>query len=222
MSLKKSILIIIVILLFDQISKIYIKTHFQLGEDVTVFSWFKILFVENDGMAWGTKLSDFGSYISDSTAKLTLTLFRIIAVTGIGYWLYSVIKKQKTKTLIFAISLIFAGALGNIIDSVFYGILFEDSYGQVATFLSESGGYADVFHGKVVDMLHFPLYNGVLPEWLPIFGGKQFSFFDPVFNVADVAISTGIGILIVFNKKAFNEPTKKIETPYLESDNNPI
>lgn len=203
MSLKKSTLIIFTILLIDQISKIYVKTHFQLGDDVEVFSWFRILFVENDGMAWGTKLSDFGSYISDTTAKLTLTLFRMVAVTGIGCWLYSVIKKQKTKTLIFAISLIFAGALGNIIDSVFYGALFNDSYGQVASFLPEGCGYADVFHGKVVDMLHFPMYNGILPEWLPFFGGRQFSFFDPVFNVADVAISTGIGVLIVFNKRAF-------------------
>ena len=177
--------------------------HFQLGEDVAVFSWFKILFVENDGMAWGTKLSDIFSFIDDKSAKLILTLFRIGAVSGIGYWLFSVIKKQKTKTLIFAISLIFAGALGNILDSVFYGVFFDDSYGPVAAFLPESGGYAGVFHGKVVDMLHFPLYNDILPEWLPFFGGKQFSFFDPVFNIADVAISTGIGILIVFNKKAF-------------------
>ncbi|RZN84712.1 MAG: lipoprotein signal peptidase [Winogradskyella sp.] len=203
MSLKKSLLIVIIILLIDQISKIYIKMNFQLGEDVTVFSWFKILFVENDGMAWGTKLSDIFSFIDDKSAKLILTLFRIVAVTGIGFWLYDVIKKQKTKTLIFAISLIFAGALGNIIDSVFYGVLFSDSYGQVSTFLPEGGGYANVFHGKVVDMLNFPLYNGILPEWLPFWGGKQFSFFDPVFNVADMAISTGIGILIVFNKRAF-------------------
>jgi signal peptidase II len=213
MSLKKSIFIIIIILLIDQISKIYIKMHFQLGEDVAVFSWFKILFVENDGMAWGTKLSDIFSFIDDKSAKLILTLFRIGAVSGIGYWLFSVIKKQKTKTLIFAISLIFAGALGNILDSVFYGVFFDDSYGQVAAFLPESGGYAGVFHGKVVDMLHFPLYNGILPEWLPFFGGKQFSFFDPVFNIADVAISTGIGILIVFNKRAFKESTK-IEKPF--------
>lgn len=203
MSTKKALLIIITILLIDQISKVYVKTHFQLNDDVTVFSWFQILFVENDGMAWGTKLSDIFSFIDDKSAKLVLTIFRIFAVTGIAFWLRDVIKKQRTKTLIFAISLIFAGALGNIIDSVFYGVLFSDSYGQVATFLPESGGYAGVFHGKVVDMLHFPLYSDILPEWLPFVGGKQFSFFDPVFNVADVAISTGIGILIVFNKKAF-------------------
>ncbi|WP_299105915.1 lipoprotein signal peptidase [uncultured Winogradskyella sp.] len=203
MSLKKASILILIILLIDQISKIYIKTHFQLGEDVTVFSWFHIAFIENDGMAWGTKLSDFTTLISDRSAKLILTLFRIVAVTGIAFWLVDVTKKQKSKTLIFAISIIFAGALGNIIDSVVYGVLFSDSIMQVATFLPEGGGYESVFHGNVVDMLHFPIWSGVLPEWLPLIGGKVFSFFDPVFNVADVAISTGIGILIVFNKKAF-------------------
>ena len=203
MSLKKASLLVVIILLIDQISKIYIKTHFQLGEDVTVFSWFHIAFIENDGMAWGTKLSDFTTLISDRSAKLILTLFRIVAVTGIAFWLIDVTKKQKSKTLIFAISIIFAGALGNIIDSVVYGVLFSDSIMQVATFLPEGGGYESVFHGNVVDMLHFPIWSGVLPEWLPLIGGKMFSFFDPVFNIADVAISTGIGILIIFNKKAF-------------------
>mgnify|MGYP000415297619 CR=1 FL=1 len=156
-------------------------------------------------MAWGTKLSDFFTFISDRSAKLILTLFRIAAVIGIAFWLVDVTKKKKSKTLIFAIAIIFAGALGNILDSVFYGVLFNDSTFEVAQFLPEDGGYADVFHGKVVDMLHFPLWNGLLPKWLPVIGGKSFSFFDPVFNVADIAISTGIGILIVFNKKAFKE-----------------
>ncbi len=221
MSLKKASIVIMVILLIDQISKIYIKTHFQLGEDVTVFSWFKIAFIENDGMAWGTKLSDFTTLISDRSAKLILTLFRIVAVTGIAFWLIDVTKKQKSKTLIFAVSIIFAGALGNILDSVFYGILFNDSVMQVATFLPEDGGYADVFHGNVVDMLHFPIWSGVMPDNLPLIGGKYFSFFDPVFNIADMAISTGIGILIVFNKKAFEE-SPKIETHDSELHNNPI
>jgi len=205
MSLKKASLIIIVILLIDQISKIYIKTHFVLHDDVTIFSWFKISFIENDGMAWGTKLSDFFTFISDKSAKLILTLFRIVAVTGIAFWLIDVTKKKKSKTLIFAIAIIFAGALGNILDSVFYGVLFSDSQMQVASFLPEGGGYAGVFYGNVVDMLHVPIWKGTLPEWLPFFGGKYFSFFDPIFNVADMAISTGIGILIVFNKKAFKE-----------------
>jgi signal peptidase II len=221
MSLKKASIIVVLILLIDQISKIYIKTHFQLNEDITVFSWLKIAFVENDGMAWGTKLSDFFTFISDKSAKLFLTLFRIVALTGIAFWLVDVTKNKRSKTLIFAIAIIFAGALGNIIDSVFYGVLFNDSAFEVAQFLPEAGGYADVFHGKVVDMLHFPIWNGILPEWLPFFGGKYFSFFDPVFNVADVAISTGIGILIVFNKKAFYD-NSKTETPHLESHNNLI
>ena len=206
MSSKKALIIIILILLIDQISKIYIKMNFALGDEpIEVFSWFEITFLENDGMAWGAKLSDFFSFISEKSAKLTLTLFRILAVTGIGFWLVDVIKKQKSKTLIFAIAIIFAGALGNIIDSVFYGVLFSDSDMQVATFLPEQGGYAKVFYGNVVDMLHFPIWSGSLPEWLPFLGGKYFSFFDPVFNVADMAISSGIGILIVFNKSVFKD-----------------
>lgn len=204
MSLKKSILFIVLILLVDQVSKIYIKTHFVIGEDTTVFSWFRIYFVENEGMAWGTKISDFVSFISDRTAKMSLTIFRIVAVLGIGYWLYDVTKKQQSRVLIIAVSLIFAGALGNIIDSVFYGVLFNDSHGQVASFLPPEGGYDSLFHGKVVDMLYFPIWKGYLPEWMPLVGDKYFTFFEPVFNIADVAISTGFGLLIVFNKKAFD------------------
>ena len=161
------------------------------------------------------------SFISDKSAKLILTLFRIVAVTAIGFWLVDVIKKEKTKLLIFAIALIFSGALGNIIDSVFYGVLFNDSVMEVSRFLPEDGGYANVFHGNVVDMLHFPLWSGVLPEWIPFLGGKYISFFDPVFNVADMAISTGIGILIVFNKRAFKD-TIKTDTIFQESHNNPV
>ncbi|WP_411893178.1 lipoprotein signal peptidase [Winogradskyella sp. A2] len=220
MSKRKTIIVILIILLIDQLSKIYIKTHFVLNDDVNVFTWFKIAFVENDGMAWGTKLSDFIPAISDRSAKLILTIFRIFAVTGIAFWLIDVLRKNKSKTLIFAIAIIFAGALGNIIDSVFYGILFSDSATEVATFLPANGGYADIFHGKVVDMLHFPIWSGILPDNLPLFGGTYFSFFDPVFNVADVAISTGIGILIVFNRKAFKE-VSKTEKFQLESHNNP-
>ena len=204
MSLKKATLLIIIILLIDQISKIYIKTQFSLHHRVEVFSWFQILFVENDGMAWGTKLSDFISGISDRTAKMALTIFRIVAVIGIGYWLLTSVKKKGPNILIVAIALIFAGALGNIIDSVFYSVIFNDSHNQVAVFLPEVG-YDTLFHGKVVDMLHFPIWKGILPEWIPYWGGDYFTFFEPVFNVADMAISTGIGMLIVFNKKAFHE-----------------
>lgn len=203
MSLKKSILLIVFVLLIDQISKIYIKTHFMLHDSVEVFSWFKIYFIENDGMAWGTKISDFVSFISDRSAKVFLTLFRVVAIFGIGYWLCNATNKQSPKVLILAITLIFAGALGNIIDSVFYGIWFDTSFGQVASFLPETGGYDSLLHGKVVDMLYFPLFKGYLPEWLPFYGGDYFTFFEPVFNVADMAISTGFIMLIVFNRKAF-------------------
>ncbi|MCO4820506.1 MAG: lipoprotein signal peptidase [Flavobacteriaceae bacterium] len=203
MTLKKALGVIVLILLIDQISKIYVKTHFVLGEDVKVFQWFQLLFVENNGMAWGAKLSDFFSFISDRTAKLVLTLFRLFAITGIGYWLYTSIKKKGSRVLIVATALIFAGALGNIIDSVFYGLIFDHSQGQIADFLPQTGGYDTVFHGKVVDMLHFPIWKGYLPEWLPFYGGQYFTFFEPVFNVADVAISSGVGLLLVFNKRAF-------------------
>ena len=207
MNLKKSLVIIILILLVDQISKIYIKTNFVYEQSHEIFSWFKIYFIENSGAAWGTKLSDFLP-ISESTGKLILTIFRLFAITGIGYWLWDIIKKQSPKTLILAVSLIFAGAVGNIIDSVFYGAIFNDSYGQVASLFSDRP-YGKIFHGRVVDMLYFPMIDTTWPDWVPSFGGKRFRFFEPVFNIADTAISTGVGILIVFNKKAF--PKQKEE-----------
>ena len=211
MSLKKSALLIFIILLVDQISKVYVKTHFVLGEDTEVFNWFKILFIENPGMAWGTKISDFVSFISDNTAKVILTILRIIAVFFIGYWLRDSVKRNASKILIIGVSLILAGALGNIIDSVFYGVIFGDSSGTIAEFFPKEGGYGKLLQGKVVDMLYFPLWKGYLPEWLPVWGGKYFTFFEPVFNIADVAISTGVGMLLVFNKKAFRDNSSIVE-----------
>lgn len=196
MSLRTAYFLIFVILLVDQASKIFIKTNFVLGEEVNVFSWFKILFIENEGMAWGTEIP--GAY-----GKLFLTFFRLIAVTAIGYWLWDSTQKNSSNYLIVAIALILAGAFGNIIDSVFYGIIFDDSHNHLATLFSEKP-YGKVFHGKVVDMLYFPILDGNFPSWLPIWGGKDFKFFNAIFNVADMAISTGVGILIVFNKKAFH------------------
>lgn len=204
MSLKKAYLLVILILIVDQISKIYIKTNFELEEKVHVTgNWFQIYFIENEGMAWGTKIpGDYG--------KLILTLFRLIAVTGIGWWLWDAVKKHSSRYLIVAIALILAGAFGNIIDSVFYGVIFDHSIGQTATMFSDQP-YGSWFHGKVVDMLYFPIWDGDLPKWLPIWGGQHFTFFNAIFNIADMAISTGVGILIVFNKKAFSSTPKLSE-----------
>ena len=195
MSFNKALFLAIVVIIIDQISKIYIKTNFFIGEEVQVFEWFKIHFIENDGMAWGVELP--GNY-----GKLILTLFRIIAVGGILYWLNDSVKKRGSNILIVAIALILAGAVGNIIDSVFYGVIFNDSHNQIATLFSDQP-YGTWFHGKVVDMFYFPIWKGYLPDWLPIWGGKHFTFFNAIFNVADVAISVGVGLLIVFNKKVF-------------------
>jgi signal peptidase II len=207
MTHKKALWLILIVLVLDQCSKLYIKLHYPLtlyGSDAIVdWGWFRLIFIENKGMAWGTKISDFLPFISEDTGKLLLSIFRLGAVSVIGYWLWDALKKKQHKLLLIAGSLIFAGAIGNIIDSLFYGLLFSDSYGQIAQFLPDEGGYAPLFFGHVVDMLQFPMFTWVWPEWMPWIGGDSFTFFEPVFNLADTAISTGVGIVLVFNKKIF-------------------
>jgi len=196
--LKKAALIVFTILLLDQVLKIWIKTTFYMGESHAIFgNWFYLHFTENEGMAYGMKLG--GSY-----GKLLLSLFRVIAVFIIGWWLYRATKKGANIMLIVCISLILAGALGNILDSAFYGLIFNEStYMQIATLFPKEGGYGTFLHGKVVDMLYFPIIETHYPKWFPFFGGEDFVFFRPVFNIADSAITTGVAVLIIFQKKVF-------------------
>ena len=208
-NLPTAIAIVLALLLMDQASKFFIKLNYPLslyGNSAIVdWGFFKLLFVENKGMAMGTKLNDIFPFFSDKTAKLVLTIFRLFAIVGIGYWLLDNIRKQTPNLFRWSLCLIFAGALGNIIDSVFYGLIFSHSFGQVATLFPEGGGYASIFQGHVVDMLQFPLVSWNWPHWMPWVGGQHYTFFQYVFNIADTAISIGVGILIVFNKKIFGQ-----------------
>lgn len=201
--LQKSILIVVLVLLVDQILKIWIKTNMTLGQEFPVIgNWFIIHFVENNGMAFGFEFGgDYG--------KIFLSLFRVVAVFGIGWYILQLIKKGLPMGFIACVSLIFAGAIGNIIDSAFYGLIFNDSYGEVSTLFPLGGGYASFLHGRVVDMFYFPLFSGVFPNWVPFVGGTDFQFFRPVFNVADSAISVGIFSIIIFYRKQFNNLDRK-------------
>lgn len=204
MSKKKlAIFTIVIAILLDQIIKIYVKTNFALGEEVLVFDWFRIHFTENNGMAMGF---EFGG----KAGKLFLTLFRLVAVSAIIYWLIGNIKRKVHNGVIIAISLIFSGAVGNIIDSVFYGVIFDHSNHQVATLFADKP-YGNLFYGKVVDMFYFPIWQGTLPEWIPVIGGDFFTFFQYIFNPADAFISVGVALLFIFSKQAFPKEEQTVK-----------
>ncbi|MCX6270696.1 MAG: lipoprotein signal peptidase [Bacteroidetes bacterium] len=204
MLLKKSLLTVFLVLLCDQILKFWIKTHLALGEEIPVFgNWFIVHFTENRGMAFGM---EFGG----SFGKLFLSLFRIAAVGVIAWYLWTLIRKNAKTSLVICLSFILAGAIGNIIDSACYGMLFSNSFFHVAEFLPKEGGYGTFLHGKVVDMLYFPIIQTTWPSWLPFWGGQEFIFFRPVFNIADSSISVGVITLILLQKRLFGPPREHV------------
>lgn len=197
---KKSVLTVIIVLLIDQILKIWIKTNMFLYQDIVIFNdWFIIKFIENNGMAFGIDLpGDYG--------KLMLTTFRVIAAIAIIFYIRVLIRQKASSGLIITISLVLAGAMGNIIDSAFYGIIFNEStpYTKAVLFPAD-GGYSSFLHGKVVDMLYFPIIRSTWPEWIPFRGGQSFEFFRPIFNIADSSITVGVILIMIFQKRFFKK-----------------
>lgn len=192
--LKKSILLIAIVLILDQLLKIWIKTNMMIGQEIHFFDWFIIHFTENKGMAFGMEFGgSFGKYL--------LSIFRLVAIVAIAIYLKNIATTEVKKGVILSISLVLAGAIGNMIDSAFYGLIFSESYGQLATVFE--GGYAGFLQGKVVDMFYFPLINGHFPQWLPLIGGNHFIFFRPVFNIADASISVGVINMLIFHRSFF-------------------
>ncbi|WP_225859932.1 MULTISPECIES: lipoprotein signal peptidase [Chitinophaga] len=198
MKYRHVIIIVVLILVIDQALKFWIKTNMYMQQEFMIFpDWFRIHFIENEGMAYGLKFGgDFG--------KILLTLFRLVAVV-IGFvYMKRLIREKYHTGLLICGSLILAGAAGNLIDSMFYGLIFSESTYEVAKFLPKGGGYGSFLHGKVVDMLYFPIYEGYLPKWVPFKGGDYFIFFRPVFNIADAAISVGVITILIFQKRFFS------------------
>jgi signal peptidase II len=196
---KKAIFLIIGILIIDQFVKILVKTNMTIGEEINVIgNWFIIHFTENNGMA-------FGMDLPGNNGKTILSIFRLIAIAAIGFYLRYLIKHDAHRGLILSVALILAGAAGNILDSLFYGMIFNDSWGRIATLFPEGGGYSSFLHGRVVDMFYFPVIRGVWPDWFPWLGGSSLVFFRPVFNIADSSITVGVFIILIWQKRFFSE-----------------
>lgn len=207
MKSKHVVFLILLLLLIDQAIKVYIKTNFYYGEEIKVFDWFRLHFIENPGMAWGLKFGE------GDIAKVALTLFRLVAVIWGSFYLKRIIRQQYHKGFIVCVAFIYAGALGNLIDSLFYGLIFEKSdpaLQNIAQAFTEQSGYAGFMFGHVVDMWYFPIIRTTLPQWVPIWGGDDFEFFSPVFNTADVWVSAGVISILVFQKRFFKK--KPVET----------
>ncbi|HKP32823.1 MAG TPA: lipoprotein signal peptidase [Chitinophagaceae bacterium] len=213
MKARTIILTILIIIISDQALKIWVKTHMHLGEQITVFnSWFRIYFIENEGMAWGWK---FGG----EWGKMILTLFRLVAVVFGIFYIRSILKKNYSRGFLICVALIFAGALGNLIDSMFYGLIFEDSEKVALSHIFPPKGYAGFLHGKVVDMLYFPMIEDkILPNWVPIWGGESFTFFSPIFNIADASISIGVIAILLFQKRFFKKESDNETHPTVETN----
>ena len=210
---RYTLLIILLIIVMDQALKYYIKTHFYYGQEVNVIGdWFKLHFIENEGMAFGMKISQA------EIGKLILTLFRLVAVVFGFFFLKKLCDKGYGKGVLICGALILAGALGNLIDSVFYGLIFTESSFHLAQLVPFGQGYGKLFHGKVVDMLYFPMVDTVVPSWVPFKGGQRFQFFEPVFNIADAAISVGVMILLFFQKKLLNNQSPKPAAQLTENE----
>ncbi|MFZ2340180.1 MAG: lipoprotein signal peptidase [Bacteroidales bacterium] len=196
---KKAVSLILLIIVADQILKFWVKTHMVIGEERSLFGdWGLLHFIENNGMA-------FGMEIGGKTGKIILSLFRIAAITAIGWFLHSLVKKETYTGLILAVSAILAGAVGNLLDSAFYGMIFSESYSQPALLCPPEGGYSSFLMGRVVDMFYFPVIDTTWPDWSPFRAGESFIFFRPVFNIADSAITCGVFAIILFQKKMFRD-----------------
>ncbi|MES1219284.1 MAG: lipoprotein signal peptidase [Bacteroidota bacterium] len=213
MKLRSVVFIIALIIIVDQSLKIWIKTSYPFGHvmDVMGLKWFQLYFIENKGMAWGW---EFGG----GWGKMILTLFRLAAVIFGTWYLGRIVKHKYSKGFIVCAALIYAGALGNLIDSMFYGLVFEESAYSYVAKMFPPHGYAGFLHGRVVDMLYFPMVHSHFPSWLPLVGGQEFEFFSPIFNIADASISTGVITLLVFQKKFFKKHSKAEEPVTIETN----